>query len=173
MRAKKQKTQIPLIRDLIAILEKPLDETEKIAISPESYQDLISPFHETSDMCKEEHVAILFKKGENDFFSPLSILQLAVIQSPSASGTEEYFRLFWDRNIKDVITVILEKADSIRNSNYNTETRNMRPDFGLLVKDVCVLRGKEKGPQNPADPKRELVDKLVWVYDPAPYLLGE
>jgi hypothetical protein len=48
----------------------------------------------------------------------------------------------------------------------------MRPDFALLVQNVCVFRGVEKGPENREDPRAELVDKLSWVYKPAEYILG-
>ncbi|KAF8576604.1 hypothetical protein K439DRAFT_646707 [Ramaria rubella] len=48
----------------------------------------------------------------------------------------------------------------------------MRPDFGFLVQNVCVFRGEEKGPENPEDPRAELADKLMWVYNPAEYMLG-
>ncbi|KAF8572904.1 hypothetical protein K439DRAFT_1643341 [Ramaria rubella] len=60
----------------------------------------------------------------------------------------------------------------IRNSNKHAETKKMRPDFGFLVQNVCVFRGEEKGPENPEDPRAELADKLMWVYNPAEYMLG-
>ena len=105
--------------------------------------------------------------------SPLLKFHTAVVESPGATGTEEFYRGFWDKNIKDVIELVLQQGQSIRNGNHNTETKNMRPDFGLLVQNVCVFRGKEKGPQNTEDPRAELVDKLMWVYEPAEYILGE
>jgi len=155
------------------MLNKPLEEHEKIPISRKAYQDLISPLYETKDTCKEEDVAILFKKSVSDVFSPLTNLYPTVAQNPSERGTEEFFRGFWDSNIKDVVSLFLQEGSSIRNSNFNTQIRNMRPDFGLLVQDVCVFRGEEKGPGNPEDPKAELADKLVWAfYDPAEYILG-
>ncbi|KAF8513568.1 hypothetical protein BU17DRAFT_95259 [Hysterangium stoloniferum] len=97
---------------------------------------------------------------------------MAVVESPSATGTKDFVRGFWDKNIKDVIELVLQQGQSIRNSNHNMETKNMCPDFGLLVQNVCVFRGVEKGPGNSEDPRAELVDKLTWVYSPAEYLLG-
>jgi hypothetical protein len=35
-----------------------------------------------------------------------------------------------------------------------------------------MFRGEEKSPTNPKDPRAELVDKLIWNYDPADYVLG-
>ncbi|KXS10369.1 hypothetical protein M427DRAFT_482572 [Gonapodya prolifera JEL478] len=53
-----------------------------------------------------------------------------------------------------------------------TCTKLKRPDFGYLLRHNCVLRGEEKPPISGDDPRRELVDKLVWTYDPAPYVFG-
>ncbi|KAF8586012.1 hypothetical protein K439DRAFT_1632090 [Ramaria rubella] len=50
---------------------------------------------------------------------------------------------------------ILDQGHGIRNSNKDTETKNMRPGFGFLVQNVCVFRGEEKGPENPEDPRAE------------------
>ncbi|KAF8509654.1 hypothetical protein BU17DRAFT_70361 [Hysterangium stoloniferum] len=71
LRAKKVKTTqlSPPLRDLFAILDQPLNETEKIAISHDTYRELITPLHERNETCKEEDVAILFKKSESK--SPL------------------------------------------------------------------------------------------------------
>jgi hypothetical protein len=174
LRAKKARMQLPALVELNGVLNKPLAETEKIAISHEAYADLISPIQEAFDICKEEDISILFKQSDMECASPLLItLYKAVVESPGATGTEEYFRGFWDKNIKDVIELVLQQGQSIRNSNRHTETKNMRPDFGLLLQDVCVFRGEEKGPQNTEDPRAELVDKLTWVYKPAEYMLGK
>jgi hypothetical protein len=105
--------------------------------------------------------------------SPLIKLYTAVVESPAMTGTEEYFRGFWDKNIKEVIELVLGQGQSFRNSNNNTQMRQMRPDFGLLLRNVCVFRGEEKGPQNTEDPRAELINKLMWVYKPAEYILGE
>jgi hypothetical protein len=172
LRAKKTRTQLPPLRDLFAILDRPLDEAERVTISNEAYDDLITPLHERDDTCKEEDVAILFKRGDIDVLSPLSNLYAVVVESPGATGTEEYYRGFWDKNIKDVVELVSQHGKSFRSNNRNTETKRMRPDFGLLIQDVCVFRGEEKGPENPEDPRAELVDKLTWVYDPAEYMLG-
>ena len=39
-------------------------------------------------------------------------------------------------------------------------SRNLRPDFAFLLQENCPFRGEEKGPDNPDDPRVELVDKL-------------
>ncbi|RHZ83623.1 hypothetical protein Glove_89g98 [Diversispora epigaea] len=46
------------------------------------------------------------------------------------------------------------------------------PDYGFIINHVCLFRGEEKSPTNDKDAKAELQNKLCWVYDPAPYVLG-
>ncbi len=60
----------------------------------------------------------------------------------------------------------------LRNSNQHASTRIARPDHALLYRYICIWGGEEKQDES-ADPKSELLDKLVWVYDDAPYILGE
>ena len=49
--------------------------------------------------------------------------------------------------------------------------------FGMIRHGLETSRprgrpgGEEKGPNNPDDPKKELSDKLVWVCNPAPFML--
>jgi hypothetical protein len=35
------------------------------------------------------------------------------------------------------------------------------------------IQGEEKSPVDPEDPRAELGDKMIWTYDPAPYVLGK
>ena len=80
---------------------------------------------------------------------------------------------FWDDNIRKLLEHLIPEGKTIRNGNQHTEKRKLRPDFGFLLKKICPFRGEEKGPDNSEDPKAELADKLNWVYDSAPYMLGE
>jgi hypothetical protein len=53
-------------------------------------------------------------------------------------------------------------------------TALLRPDFGVLIDGVCMFRSKEKAPRyHGPHPKDELIQKLTWTYDPAPYILGQ
>jgi hypothetical protein len=64
------------------MLDRPLDETEKILISHAAYDNLITPLHERHDTCQEEDVAILFKREDTDLLgSPLNELYAAVVNS--------------------------------------------------------------------------------------------
>ena len=62
----------------------------------------------------------------------------------------------------------------MRHSNRDTSTIFKRPDFALLTGGFCAFRGEEKAPgYSGTNPKVELIDKLIWTYDPVPYVLGE
>ena len=48
-----------------------------------------------------------------------------------------------------------------------------RPDFVLLMRNICVIRGEEKGEGGRGEPARELIDKFnTWDYGDTPYLFG-
>ena len=51
--------------------------------------------------------------------------------------------------------------------------QKLRPDFGFLLKTICLFRGEERGPENLDDPRAEPADKPVRIYNPAPCMLGE
>lgn len=61
---------------------------------------------------------------------------------------------------------------NIRDSSHYIATGSLYPDYGFLINQFCVFRGEEKGPENFTDPRKELMDKLQWAYDPAPYVFG-
>ncbi|GJJ15907.1 hypothetical protein Clacol_010185 [Clathrus columnatus] len=80
-----------------------------------------------------------------------------VISRPPPEGTEDRYHRFWDRNINDIIEVILPNGKPQRNSNRNTATKDLR---------------EEEAPNSTGDPRAELSEKLEWVYDPAPVALA-
>ncbi|KAF8584010.1 hypothetical protein K439DRAFT_1660935 [Ramaria rubella] len=86
LRAKKTRVQLPPLRDLLSILDRPFDETEKIAVSHDSYDDLITPKFYNNDICEEADVALLFKRSEIDAISPL-ILSLYAEEISSAASS--------------------------------------------------------------------------------------
>jgi hypothetical protein len=48
-----------------------------------------------------------------------------------------------------------------------------RPDFVLLMRNICIVRGEEKGEGGKGEPARELIDKFnTWDYGDTPYLFG-
>jgi hypothetical protein len=168
-RNKHAKNALPSLIELERIADSPLSEEEKIPLSPSRFNDLISSVN-LRDICTEDDVRVLFDSRPGG--GPLDEVFFTVAKSPPDSGTEDFFISFWDRNIRDILEIVVPAGRSLRNSNFNTATGNLRPDYGFLVDDRCVFRGEEKPPRSTDDPREELVSKLEWVYTPAPFVLG-
>ena len=168
-RSKRLKNTVPSVEELKGVLEEPLADSEKVPITESLYASLVSLLF--PDKCDEDTIGTLFKIGELD--PNLLLFFSAVATSSPVGGTEDSFHSFWDDNIRKPIELLIPTGKSIRNSNQHTETRNLHPDYGFLLKNVCSFRGEEKGPEDSDDPKAELANKLNWVYEPAPYMLGE
>ena len=167
-------TKLPLVQELRALLEKPLADSEKVPIQQEKYDALFSDLR--PDVCSRRDLDTLFTIGVE--VPVLAIIFTAVSGPPPSSGTECAFVSFLDANIRGIVELLIPEGTSIRNSNRHTEMRNLRPDFGFLLGTACPFRGEEKGPEDVADPRAELVDKLKadkfgWVYKPAPFMLGK
>jgi hypothetical protein len=163
---------MPILR---AHLQLPLTEEEKAPISQNAFNDLVTPFSVTNPTLTlpADTLGTLFRVSTEQSAKKIRNLFRQIIDNtPPTDGTEEAFHHTWDANISDVLHLVLSTKDSIRNSNRNSSTALKRPDYGLLVKNHCILRGEEEGSDAAADPKRELVDKLRWTYDPLPYILG-
>jgi hypothetical protein len=92
---------------------------------------------------------------------------------PSDDGTEYSFVGLWDTCIRNPLEHLIPDGVSIRNSSKFTSTKDDRPDYGLILSNVCPFRGEEKSSISTEDPKSELGRKLLWTYDPAPYVLGK
>lgn len=95
-----------------------------------------------------------------------------VITAPCSYRTKASYHNFWDTHICKFLEALILEGDADRNSNRHPETRKARPDFGFLINKRCVFRGEEKGPMSGGDPAAELIQKLKWTYDSAPYILG-
>ncbi|KAF9480017.1 hypothetical protein BDN70DRAFT_833598 [Pholiota conissans] len=166
-RSKRPKTHLPSVDELQGVLEAPLLDSEKILIPETYYNTLITAFPDT---CDESDIGTLFAIGEPD--PPLSFFYVVVSEPLPDDATEDAFHRFWDDNIRRALKFLLPAGKAIRNSNQHSETRNLRPDFAFILKRICVFRGEEQDPCSRESPKAELVEKLCWVYEPAPYVLG-
>ncbi|KAI6045162.1 hypothetical protein EDC04DRAFT_2889346 [Pisolithus marmoratus] len=162
------RADVPPVEQLRELVERPLAELEKIPIPETMFEALVSVFD--ARRCTTDAAHSLFKVGELD----VNLLHIysAVLKSAPDNGTEYSFVSFWDHNIRDILQSIVPTGHAIRNSNLFTSTKLYCPDFGFLLKQLCPFRGEEKGGEDRKDPKAELVNKLVWMYDPAPYILG-
>ncbi|CAG8665089.1 2607_t:CDS:2, partial [Ambispora leptoticha] len=89
--------------------------------------------------------------------------------SPAPDGT---FVTFWDINIRRFLETFFPIGRSVRNTNQHMSTNNMHSNFGFILNQVCLFRGEEKTPNSREEVWAELVEKIQWIYDPAPYVLG-
>jgi hypothetical protein len=162
------------MNELARIADLPLSDSEKIPITARQMHDLVSrPSDRVSDdFCTQSDVELLFRLGAGNIMCD-KIAAAIVEGSPPMDGTEDSFHSFWDRNIREILEIILPRGRSIRNSNLNAETGVLRPDYAFLLKRLALFRGEEKSPNNRNNPKTELSAKLMWAYRPAPYILGE
>lgn len=133
-------------------------------------KELVSSI-DVQDICTSDDVNLLFRAGDGN--TPLDKLFFAVAEAPPISGTQRFFISFWDKNVRDVLELLLPSGRSMRDSSRHTATGNLRPDYAFILNKLCPFRGEEKAPDSPDDPKKELVEKLAWAYSPAPYVLGE
>lgn len=163
---------------LVSYLSKGLTEDEKIPLAHHEFSLLLSQTMDAKNMCSEADLKKLFRPGEDEnanYLWKTFLLPTIYRVPPETNGTESSFISFWDRNIRDVLSVIITEwhTQCIRDSNHDTSTLLQRPDFALLTGGVCIFRGEEKPPVfSGTHPREELTEKFVWIYDPAPYILG-
>jgi hypothetical protein len=164
---------------LLAYVTKDLSENEKVPLSHHEFSRLLFVAVDPKNMCSEADLKQLFRPSEDENADYLwSTYLLPTIQRgpPDENGTEASYISFWDRNIRDILAAIITQGQTkcIRDSNRDTSTILQGPDFALLTGGICAFRGKEKSPNysGTLHPKEELTEKMVWTYDPAPYILG-
>lgn len=169
-RSKCVEAELPTIAELASFVDRPLSDDEKIPISADRLRALVSQI-DIRDVCTFDDVRLLFRTGHGSTL--LDTLFFTVAQPPPSSGAENSFISFWDRNVRDVLELLVPAGYSTRNSNLHMATRALRPDYAFLLDNLCLFRGEEKAPANTDDPKQELANKLAWAYSPAPYVLGD
>lgn len=170
-RSKRIKGELPTIAELARVVDNPLSDEDKIPISVNRFEGLVSSSIELQDVCTSDDVQLLFRAGHGD--TPLDKLFFAVMDTPPTDGTEAAFIHFWDTNVRTVVELLLPIGRSTRNSSLHTATASLRPDYAFLLNKLCPFRGEEKPPGSTDDPRKELASKLAWAYKPAPYVLGK
>lgn len=150
---------------------EPLPENEKIPLSKPGWDGLLLKGDGTASM---EDVMSVFCLAPDDFVDPTDyVFLIAASWSIHEHGTEDSFHGAWERNICKVLELCVPSGHSIRNSNRRPQTRGLRPSFRFLIGQTCPFRGEEKAPNSNEDPRRELPEKLKWMYDPSvPCILG-
>ncbi|CAG8682540.1 20694_t:CDS:2 [Rhizophagus irregularis] len=169
---KRPKPTLPPVNELVGFLERPLSEDLKIPLLQYQYDCLISNNFE--DLCTSKDLNILFcvSKFENSFGFYSKFVSASLWNNPPSNvGTEYSFVSFWDNNIRYPLELLLPDGNFVRNTSKHMSTNRDRPDYGFLLSNACLFRGEEKSFLN-EDPRAELGNKLVWTYEPAPYILG-
>ena len=123
------------------------------------------------NVCTLDDIEHLFRVGHSH--TQLDRFFWTIMGNPPCGGTEASFHHFWDKNIREVVECLVPTGRSIRNSSEHTVTMTCHPDYAFLIDNLCPFQGEEQSPDSIVDPKQELADKIVWIYDPAPYVLGE
>jgi hypothetical protein len=97
------------------------------------------------DFCTQSDVELLFRLGVGNVLCD-KIVAAIVEGSPPMDGTEGSSHSFWDRNLREILEIILPPGRSIRNSNRNAGTGDLRSDYAFLLKLFALFRGEEKSP---------------------------
>ncbi|CAG8672923.1 317_t:CDS:2 [Funneliformis caledonium] len=103
----------------------------------------------------------------------------SLMHPPVTGRTKDSFHSFWDAIISKSLQIFGSYSNELplmnidRNTSRSTTTGQNRPDFILLMRNICVVRGEEKGENGKGEPARELIDKFnTWDYGDIPYLFG-
>lgn len=170
-RSKHIQAGLPTIDELANFVDRPLSDDDKIPISLNFFNALVSSSLERHDVCTPNDIQLLFRVGHGGTL--LDRIFWVVAGNPPYDGTEQAFIHFWDENVREVVELLHPTGRSTRNSSKHTATMGCRPDYAFLINKLCLFRGEERSPESTDNPKQELADKLAWAYDPAPYVLGE
>jgi hypothetical protein len=168
------KVTLPAVNELASFLEQPIPVHMKIPILQHEFNSLV--INDSEDSCTREDLEILFQINdiESSYYFTNKTLGVAILRNPpSREGTEYSFISFWDINIRFPLEHLIPDGISIRNSSKDMSTFGKWPDFGFILNRVCLFRGEEKSLINNEDLKAKLNDKLYWIYDPVPYILGK
>jgi hypothetical protein len=85
---------------------------------------------------------------------------------PPQLHTEASFHGFWDCIIKFPLSYFNSSLIIGRGADKHTSTTTQLPDFVVLLEQLCLFRGEEKGDDPFSnDPIAELKNKLNWNYN--------
>ena len=88
------------------------------------------------------------------------------LANPSLPGrTEASYITFWYDCFLKQLQTFCPSAQYDRNTNRGTSTDSNRPDYVLLINNIAIFRGEEKGPDSVENPIVELKDKVNWTYN--------
>ncbi|KAG9294512.1 hypothetical protein G9A89_008622 [Geosiphon pyriformis] len=170
---KRAKPSLPDSDELATFLEQSLTNDIKVPLLRDEFDTFLVSGYQ--DPCTAEDLEILFRVSDTEsaYTFVTGVLGSAIMTpSPPLDGTKYSFVTFWDTNIRRFLETFFSSGHSVRNTNQRMISNNMRPDFGFILNRVSPFRGEEKAPHSREEAWTELVDKIQWTYDPAPYVLG-
>ena len=165
---------LPEVDKLAKFLEQPLSDNMKIPVLRHEYNSYL--IQNMEDTCTSEDLDILFRISDTEsaYEFITTTFGMSIRKNlPKREGTKYSFISFWDINIRFPLEILISDGTSIRNSSQHMSTFGKRADFGFILNHVCLFRGEEKSFINNEDLRAKLIDKLTWIYDPAPYILGK
>ncbi|KAI6005018.1 hypothetical protein F5J12DRAFT_834060 [Pisolithus orientalis] len=143
-----------------------LDKSEKIPLTETMFEFLVGKH--IRGRCSMDAASSLFKIG--DFNTDCTANYNAVFEpAPNDDCTAYGLLHFWDSNIRSILQILVPYGRAIRDCLHSGPTH---PGFAFILKNVCPFRGEETALDFPNNPKAALIDKFIWRYDPAPYMLG-
>ena len=132
--------------DIRRTLDTPVTN-EKIPITQQQYDDLLrtNPSNQ-EELLTTENLDTLFRVSNEDSASMLykHIWVRIINNNPHAYGTESSFHSFWDDQIGRTLRLILN-GTFIMDSDHETNTGLLRPDYGFLLRGHCLFQVPRRG----------------------------
>ncbi|KIM44388.1 hypothetical protein M413DRAFT_24899 [Hebeloma cylindrosporum] len=165
-------TALPAVDELGRFLNTPLHQRAKIPVAQYQFDSLTS--HTLHDAFRGMDLEKLFRVDDQECAEAIYRRMSSVLDNspPPDDSTKHAFISFWDTNIRGIIEILTCGGVSIRDVNCHPSAASQRPGYGFLYHHVCPFRGEEKAPNDSNNPRAELSAKMIWTYDPAPYVLG-
>ena len=79
----------------------------------------------------------------------------AVEGSAPYGETQQDFIHFWDKNVREVVELLLPTGRSMCSSSGYAATVSCRPDCPFLINNLCPFRGGEESPESTANLEQE------------------
>ena len=168
-------TPAPDIHHLRDLLQRPLEEDEKVPISQTKFDELLKPYdgHVGMSTIDPETLSTLFRVSPHKHAPRIALrFTYAIQMAPPSTGTEDSFHGTYDSNISEILRLIILGVKPGRNTNKGTSTALKWPDYTLSINNNCIFRGEE-GSETDGNPRVELYEKIDhWLWYPLDYILG-
>jgi hypothetical protein len=130
----------------------------------------LSQSDEFNDPLAEHDVERLFRVDDMERSERLYVKAPNCILEPSPENdsTENAFIQFWDNNLR--CRSPWREVDTKHQPAYKYTI--FRARFWFFIPRQLSVQREEKSLSKSDDPRVELAEKMEWIYDPAPFVLG-